>query len=119
MSLDGQWINELGSTMELKRSADDTLTGTYLSSNAGYDKDPEPLSGRARDGATSIYVGWTVCYHNTEKPDNDAAVCGWSGVYSASEQGEVIETTWLLTTPTDATGKWDSTLIGKNTFRRP
>jgi Avidin family len=118
MPIDGKWVNELGSTMEFKLAADGSISGTYQSSKAGDDANAEPLKGLKRAGKSGTYIGWTVCYSSTKEPDKDPAVCSWSGHYFEASGVEKIETTWILTVASDEIGKWDNTLLGKNTFTR-
>ena len=97
MGVAGKWINELGSTMELEVAKDGTIKGTYLSSKAGHDKKTEPLRGLCRSGSQTTYVGWVVCYSNTNDPTKDPSVCRFSGHYFESKGKEIIETTWINT----------------------
>ena len=61
-------------------------------------------------------VGWTVVFENEYRKDVDST-CTWSGQFQADES--VIRTTWLLTrNPDDPSKKWESTIVGQNTFTK-
>ena len=116
MGIAGIWKNELDSKMTPVDDGEGRLSGTYLSSKAGNDKQTEPLTGlyRATTYGNGCYIGWIVCYSSTEEPDTDPAVCAWSGRYSIQNGQEVIETTCLLTVPSEEIANWDNTLVGKD-----
>lgn len=111
------WTNELGSTMELKATADGALSGRYNSS-VGRAENWYPLTGRMTCGAAgkNPTVAFTVGWKNEKTPDGSSAT-GWSGqVTGLGTVSPRIQTTWLLTRATSAADSWSSTMVGKDTF---
>jgi len=73
-----------------------------------YDKDG------TEDGGT---IAWTVTYNNAENK-NSKSTCGWSGQRQILDGSPIIRTTWLLTSQTETSDNWRSTLTNKDFFFR-
>ena len=117
MSLAGIWYNELGSEMVLhidwKR-----LTGTFVTGVGGIEgtyklvgmADPNPSSAGQAFG---FVISWAQ-----DMESKATSVTVWSGQYQIIKNQEQLTTTWLMTTETEASDDWASTLIGHDIFRR-
>ena len=78
------------------------LTGTY-------DKDGTESGGT---------IGWSVTFNNAEH-GNSKSTTTWSGQRQLTSHGSpIIRTTWLLTSRTESTSNWESTLINQDSFQK-
>lgn len=112
--LAGEWINELGSVMNITWCSDRDLYGTYQSA-VGVAKYTYVLYGRyTTENQTNAVLGWTVSWKNAFL--NAHSVTTWSGIYSASEG--IIYTQWLLTAYQDRANLWSATRVGHDEFKR-
>lgn len=114
MDISGLWYNELNSTMEL-RVEGKRLSGWYVSA-VGQAAGRYELTGfQDVDDATPT-CGWIVAWKNdrTYAP----SVTAWCGQAQDLGGEELIDTTWLLTRSTKVQEDWESTLLGKDLFRR-
>ena len=118
MDISGRWYNELNSTMDLEVKGKKKIRGTYVSA-VGEVKGPYELVGFT-DGGASPTVGWIVAWQNEQK--SVPAVTGWTGqaqiVNRDGKDEEQIDTMWTLIRSTAVQDDWESTMIGKDTFRR-
>ncbi|KAL4224186.1 hypothetical protein ACF0H5_017639 [Mactra antiquata] len=114
ITLNGSWINELGSVVEFN-STNGELTGKYTTGvgNAGSIYD---LTGRYTMGGPKkdvIIATWVVSWHNDVQGNAESST-SWNGIYYPDEG--VIYTQWLLVRYTDRTNYWQSTHIGHEEF---
>eukprot|EP00118_Oscarella_pearsei_P024733 m.306684 g.306684 ORF g.306684 m.306684 type:complete len:159 (+) comp41496_c0_seq1:718-1194(+) len=122
-NLEGYWQNELGSCMYIdKVDGEGQFSGTYNSEDGNakfeydligrWDSSTEPSTEK---GAT---LGWTVTWDNADYGNSESTTT-WSGIYfPESGQEEQIQTTWLLTVSKAFSNVWESTLVGKDVFKR-
>ena len=117
MKIGGRWYNELNSTMDLEVNGK-SIRGSYVSA-VGDVKGPYDLVG-VTDEAESPTLGWVVAWQNDQK--SVAAVTAWTGqaqlVKIDGQEKEQIDTMWILIRSTAVQDDWESTMIGKDTFRR-
>lgn len=117
MALEGTWFNELGSEMILEVNGI-IVTGTYQTAVGDaqgiYElygaTDFEPVN--PNNQAVGFVVAWDNQYGSSH------SVTAWSGQWQMINGQETITTMWLLTSETDASQDWQSTLIGKDAFTR-
>lgn len=118
MSIAGKWYNELGSTMVLDVEPGGFIKGPYETA-VGDAQGVYSLTGWVDPdvGPTgSTAIAFTVLWNN--QSGNSHSVTGWSGQYQVVNGTECILTHWLLTSETDPSDSWQSTLIGSDTFLR-
>ncbi|KAL3855501.1 hypothetical protein ACJMK2_014708 [Sinanodonta woodiana] len=114
--IDGNWINQLGSTMKIT-CRKGTLRGRYRSS-VGEASDFYELSGRyTMTGANQedCVVGFSVAWNNDVR-GNSNSTTSWTGLYYASER--IIHTHWILTRYREIDSLWATNLVGHDDFRR-
>jgi hypothetical protein len=122
MPLEGTWINQIGSKMELKLDGL-TLHGTYKPAVDGGDPGEFSLAGRfdpsveTTPGAKGQPLGFVVAWNN-HRSGNSHIVTTWSGQYQVLDDEEVITTFWLITKATSEGGDWLSTYLGQDIFSR-
>ena len=114
MDISGLWYNELNSTMELRVSGKQ-LTGWYISA-VGQAAGPYDLTGFVDEDDATPTLGWIVTWKN--KSSYAPSVTAWSGQAQTVRGEDLIDTTWLLTRSTAVQEDWESTMIGKDIFRR-
>jgi|GEM_PF-1232061 len=121
-SITGTWYNELASEVQFIQSGGE-ISGQYKS-YVGRACNGEywfPLSGRTNLEVETIKdqgaVSWSVAWYNETCGDSKSATA-WSGQYQVIDGKEKITATWLLTTETDVSGNWFSTIVGKDYFAR-
>lgn len=112
INFSGTWLNELGSTMELIQ-AGSSLTGFYRSAVSGTgDAVVGELAGWADGDLVSFTVNW----------ERTASLTAWTGQLVGAGAGQRLKTMWLLVQnvedPAEASGLWNATLVGADTFRR-
>lgn len=73
-----------------------------------YDKDG------TENGGT---IAWTVTFNNAEH-GNSKSSTGWSGQRQLLNGDPVIRTTWVLTSQTNVSDNWKSTMISQDFFSR-
>lgn len=123
-SIDGKWVSNLGSTMDI-RVVDGTITGTYTTT-IGSTQGTYELLGRTDVGecdhpdgtlgSIGFVVGWMHADGNEN--DNDHGVTTWTGQIQRIK-GEIrIEAMWVYVQETEPSENWDSTLVGWNVFTR-
>jgi Avidin family len=115
--LQGTWYNELGSEMILQVNGV-VVTGTYQTA-VGNAQGIYGLYG-ATDSEPAVptnqAVGFVVVWENGYGSSN--SVTAWSGQWQMYDGQEIITTMWLLTSETDPSQDWKSTLVGKDVFTR-
>jgi hypothetical protein len=116
MSLEGTWYNELGSEMNLQVAGIE-VTGTYQTA-VGDAQGIYQLYGATDSEPTTPNqaVGFVVAWENEFGSSHSATA--WSGQWQLINGQETITTMWLLTSETDPTQDWQSTLVGKDVFTR-
>jgi len=114
MDVSGLWYNELNSTMELAVNGKQ-LTGRYVSA-VGQAQGPYELTGFLDVDDASPTLGWVVVWKNARAYAQ--SVTAWTGQAQTAGGEELIDTTWLLTRSTAVQEDWESTMIGKDLFRR-
>ncbi len=114
MNISGVWYNELNSSMELKVQGKE-IRGWYISA-VGKAAGPYDLIGYLDATDDTPTVGWTVSWGNEQK--YTPAVTTWCGQAQVIDGKEEIDTTWLLTRSTKIRDDWESTMLGKDLFRR-
>ncbi len=121
MSIDGKWVSDLGSKMEIEVDDDGLMTGIYTTV-IGDTQGNYPLVGYvnfAPDGQSIATIGWVVLWINEK--GNDQSVTTWTGQVQLTEPengAQVMVTTWLYVKETQPSENWSSTLMGFNTFKR-
>jgi hypothetical protein len=114
VDISGTWYNELNSTMQLKVTGKE-IRGWYISA-VGDAAGPYDLIGYLDPDDATPTVGWTVVWKNETK--HAQAVTTWCGQAQQIDDEDVIDTTWLLTRSTAVRDDWESTMLGKDLFRR-
>ena len=116
-NLNGKWLNQLGSYMELVVDSTGGITGIY-NTGVGNASGDYILVGRTDiiGNATSGNVGFVVSWNNSANGNSDS-VTAWAGQLQILNGVPTITTTWLLTDETNPTNNLKSTIIGKGTFR--
>lgn len=115
MDINGKWYNELGSEVEFK-VIENQLTGHYHTA-VGDATGIYSLVGQLNSSLdTGQAIGFVVVWQNEHK-DSNSVTC-WSGQAQAVDGEDLISTTWLLTSETEADDFWESTIVGKDMFRR-
>jgi Avidin family len=119
--IDGKWISDLGSTMDI-RVEGDQVVGTYTT-HIGSTQGTYPLVGRTDVGddeghskGTLGSIGWVVGWKNAQ--GNDHGVTTWTGQVQVSGGEVQMVTTWIYVQETAPDANWNSTLIGFNLFTR-
>jgi hypothetical protein len=114
MDISGTWYNELNSTMELAVNGKQ-LSGRYTSA-VGQAQGPYELTGYLDVDDATPTLGWVVVWKNAKA--HAPSVTAWSGQAQTVLGEQLIDTTWLLTRSTAVQEEWESTMIGKDVFRR-
>ncbi len=115
--LEGIWYNELGSEMNLQVDGMQ-VTGTYQTA-VGNAQGIYQLYGLTdSDPAipTNQAVGFVVVWEN--EYGSSYSVTAWSGQWQMIGSEESITTMWLLTSESDPSQDWKSTIVGKDVFTR-
>jgi hypothetical protein len=121
-SLNGDWVNELGSNVTLKL-ADGFVTGTYRTSvvsNPNRNELPPstPLFGTYQETSDGILLTFNVQwkYNNKENVIQHSATT-WIGKYYSSEPNKFC-TTWILLSDNEKFREWSNFHINKDVFNR-
>jgi hypothetical protein len=114
MDVSGIWYNELNSTMELHVEGT-VLRGWYITA-VGDASGPYELIGYVDKDDETPTLGWVVRWQNAKK--NAQSVTTWCGQAQVIDDEEVIDSMWLLVRSTAVRDSWESTMIGKDIFRR-
>ena len=115
MNIEGKWYNELGSQVDFEIKGN-LLSGKYQTA-VGDASGIYLLTGQLNASQeVSQALGFVVVWQNEHKDSN--SVTSWSGQAQEIDGEDVITTTWLLTSETEADEDWQSTLIGKDVFKR-
>uniref|UniRef100_UPI0006E45D12 avidin/streptavidin family protein n=1 Tax=Hymenobacter sp. AT01-02 TaxID=1571877 RepID=UPI0006E45D12 len=115
MDINGKWYNELGSEVEFRLEGNQ-VTGQYHTA-VGDATGVYPLVGQLNASLESGQaIGFVVVWQNEHK-DSNSVTC-WSGQAQTVDGVDLISTTWLLTSETDVSEFWESTLVGKDVFKR-
>ncbi len=120
MQIDGTWINQNGSTVELSVDASGCLSGWYCSRKGRSASGKRyPLHGQVNDEVLVFYVDWQ------DADDNLGSVTSFSGRVGRDQEGfEVIHTVWVLVRQWEneersrPTGTWNAFLTNSDVFRR-
>ncbi|XP_043918303.1 avidin-related protein 4/5-like isoform X2 [Protopterus annectens] len=116
-SLAGIWKNELGSILSIDEHDGNLFEGTYLTAVKSEEtEDDIKLSDIVgfQQQDNSFTFGFTVRWSFSD------SVTVFTGQYFPdSENGEILETMWLIRSNVDNHSKdWEATTVGKNTFVR-
>ena len=112
----GEWVNELGSTLEITNidSFSGRISGSYKSSSG-------------TSGKSFPLIGWVNYQIPQPAADNAVVVCfsvhwgpygsvtTWNGTYHPEKQNAMIKTQWLLVR-SNSKFVWDHMLTGSSTF---
>lgn len=120
MQIDGTWINQNGSTVELESDDDGRLSGYYCSRKGRAAAGRRyPLIGQLNDEVLAFLVNW----HDAE--GNLQSITSFSGRVGRDPDGrEVIHTVWVLVRQweneerTRPTGVWNAFLTNADVFHR-
>jgi len=120
MQLDGIWINQNGSTVEIESDAAGRLSGYYCSRKGRAASGRRyPLVGQRNGEVLAFWVNW----HDAEA--NLASITSFSGRLGRDADGrEVIHTVWVLARQweneerTQPTGTWNAFLTNSDVFHR-
>lgn len=112
--LDGLWINEAGSAVQISVAQDGSLSGYYQTELGQPDAESQfDLTGWAQGDVVAFSVNFT----------GFGSITSWSGQLSADEKGEFIRTLWQHTRDIaevdEAEDLWRSITAGAAMFRRP
>lgn len=111
--LNGLWVNEAGSAVELRVADDGSLSGHYRTELGQPDADSRfALTGWAQGDAVAFSVSFT----------GFGSITSWSGQLSEDDRGTFIRTLWLYTKDIpdaeEADDLWKTINTGFATFRR-
>lgn len=119
-SIEGAWVNQNGSTVELHESDDGLLRGVYHSrkgrsvAGKGY-----PLTGQRNAEVLTFSVNWN------DAEVNLASMTSFAGRIVTDADGQMsIHTVWVLVRQfedehrTKPTGAWNAFLTNADVFRR-
>lgn len=111
--LDGLWVNEAGSGVEILVADDGSLTGHYRTELGKPDAASQfALTGWVQGDVVAFSVSFT----------DFGSITSWSGQLSADEDGAFIRTLWQHTRDIaeadEAEDLWRSITAGAATFRR-
>lgn len=111
--LDGLWVNEAGSAVEIFVAEDGSLSGQYQTELGKPDADSQfTLTGWAQGDVVAFSVSFT----------GFGSITSWSGQLSEDDDGEFIRTLWQHTRDIaqedEAEDLWRSITAGAATFRR-
>ncbi|GHA85732.1 hypothetical protein GCM10009069_06180 [Algimonas arctica] len=111
--LDGLWVNETGSAVELSVKDDGSLTGHYRTELGKPDADSQfALTGWAQGDVVAFSVSFT----------DYGSITSWSGQLAQDDQGDFIRTLWQHTRDIaeedEVEDLWRSITAGAATFRR-
>jgi hypothetical protein len=120
MSVDGTWINQNGSTVELAVDRGGTVSGHYMSRKGRAAAGKRyPITGRVNEGVIAFQVDWQ------DRLENLNAITSFSGRIGRDAEGlEVIHTVWVLVRQwedaerTRQTGLWNAFLTNSDVFYR-
>ncbi|XP_019633131.1 PREDICTED: fibropellin-3-like [Branchiostoma belcheri] len=119
--IEGEWVNQHTSKVCL-RTEEGTLRGEYITAVAeddygGVVEKTEPLVGfpPLKDSGT---FGWVVNWLSDDGQETSTTT--WTGQGTEEEDKYVLQTTWILRSEVKkADERWESTLVGEDTFIRP
>lgn len=111
--LDGLWVNEAGSAVEISVQEDGSLSGHYQTELGKPDADSQfTLTGWAQGDVVAFSVSFTEF----------GSITSWSGQLSEDDDGAFIRTLWQHTRDIaeedEAEDLWRSITAGAATFRR-
>jgi len=120
MPIDGTWINQNGSTVELEADASGRLSGYYCSRKGRAAAGRRfPLVGQQNGEVLAFLVDWQDAENNLE------SVTTFTGRLGHDPDGrEVIHTVWVLARRweneerTRPTGLWNAFLTNADVFHR-
>ncbi len=115
--LDGRWINEQGSVLELEVRGDGWITGTFRAASDGTSYRPYRVNGTytvRHDGGRGV-VGSVAGWPRTN------SITVWTGVYDPST--DQLRTSWLMMAsagggPGSGAAGEPGPSVGGETFRR-
>ncbi len=113
----GKWQNEEGLFLSINRASEGRFMGTYQTFVAGEVNEYETTGcyDIHRHGHT---LAWSVTWSSVLYKSSFCSMA-WSGQYREGEEEEDIPkivATWIMTSDTNRTTHWQSTLIGKTEF---
>ncbi len=126
INLEGTWLNEFGSIMEIRSVNSDTgmFVGIYKSHTGATgvynltgitDIKPEPK-------VNSQTVAFAISWRNIEPGGEDESsnwVSAFSGQVQIADENQLkMTTTYLLQKDTNPSDNWGSTIVDKATFTR-
>ena len=120
MQIDGTWINQSGSTVELAADASGKLSGYYCSRKGRAASGKRyPLTGQLNGEVIAFQVNWQDAQENLQ------SITSFSGrLVRDGNGGEVIHTVWVLVRQwedeqrTRPTGTWNAFLTNSDIFHR-
>ncbi len=120
MQLDGTWINQNGSTVDLESGPSGRLTGHYCSRKGRAASGKRyPLFGQRNGDVLTFYVSWQ------DADDNLAAITSFCGRIGRDAEGrDIIHTVWVLARQWEdaershPTGTWNAFLTNSDVFHR-
>ncbi|XP_033122760.1 avidin-like [Anneissia japonica] len=116
-NLQGSWINELNSTVNITVTEKGQLIGEYHTAvtSGGGPGVTFPLMGLTSPGESYRTFGFTVNWHYFK------STTSWTGqcYTDCTGEQEVLITTWILTSEKSTCGDdWEANLVGKDVFTR-
>ncbi|XP_072031809.1 avidin-like [Amphiura filiformis] len=109
--LRGKWYNELGSMMFIERvHSDGVFHGWYETAVGRQTGVKFPLVGKISTSQTNPTFGFTVVWKESTTT--------WVGQFFDRNGEQTLLTTWILRNDNTYEDDWESTLIGKDQFKR-
>ncbi len=121
MNLEGKWINEFGSTIELTVESDGFVSGSYKSHTGASGTYRVVGVTDTQPDTISQTVAFSISWRPIDKqlPDKSFHWCsGFVGQLQMIDGQEVLTTTYLLTQNTDPGINWMATSVDKAIFKR-
>ncbi len=119
MQIDGTWVNQNGSTVELEADPSGQVTGYYCSRKGrAVSGKRYPLIGQLNDEVIAFQVNWQ------DDEDNLQSITSFAGRLGSDAEGEFIHTVWVLVRQwedeerTRPTGTWNAFLTNSDVFHR-
>jgi len=116
-TLAGIWYSERGSRLEIGVTDAGRIEGSYTrphGKSAGDFRLVGMIDPAQSDGNRCL--AFVVMWNNPQL--NQHSISTWCGQHHATDEGEFLDMTWLLTEEVAVDDDWKSTRIGKDIFRR-
>jgi hypothetical protein len=119
MDVNGTWVNQNGSVVELHADGQGQLSGYYVSRKGrAVSGRRYPLVGQVSGEVLAFQVSWQ------DDQTNLHSITSFTGRLGRDADGELIHTVWVLARQweneerTRPTGTWNAFLVNSDVFRR-